>query len=247
MSRHRILPITRQQRHHPLHRSDYLGLLLFLSLFAIFSILILSSRLSPAKLTGQAANASTRVNITSAWFFDCDVTLPAGTSLVSFPCIPLELPVDEFLTNLSAGGSRVGAIYRYAPWRTGKWEAYNGSLPNWTVQSLSTLGNPYGYAVVMAGSERFFYRGFLPSSSDLLLRRGWNLAGYPSNVTRPLNESLASINDTYLLIRTLIGTEESGTYLDDTPPPGGESLTNTSIYRAYWLNMSSQDIWVVTT
>jgi hypothetical protein len=137
-------------------------------------------------------------------------------------------------------------MYRYTPWTNGRWQVYNSSLPGYVVQSLAEVSRQEGIYFVMGSPETFSYSGVLPHTTNVQLRQGWNLAGYPSNVTRPLNESLATINDTYTEIKTLEGTEESGLYLVSFNPGGG-SLTNTSIYHGYWINLTAPDTWVVTS
>ncbi len=247
MSReHRILPRPRSRTLHPLHRSETLAALLFLGLFGVFSLLLLTSRLSPAKLTGHAQNVSTTVNVSPSPPFVCNHTLQQGTNLASFPCLPYQIDRQDFFENISGNGSAVAAMYRYTPWSAGQWQVYNGSLPNYTVQSLASFGRDDGIYFVMDAPETVVYSGYLPNSSTLPLLSGWNLVGYPSATTKPIDESLATINDTYIVVRTLEGTEESGSYLEDTPPPGGETLTNTSIYHGYWMRLSTADNWVVS-
>ncbi len=244
---HRILP-RREPLLHPLHRAERLGLLLFLGLFVVFSFLIVASRLSLSPLTGHVPEASTatRVNVTNQSApFTCIHTLPAGTSLVSIPCLELTLPRQRFLSNFSAGGSNVAVIYKYTPFTSGKWSVYNASLPNYTVQSLSSVGRLDGLYFVMDAPETVTYTGFLPPQTSMALRAGWNLVGYPSNRTQDLAPLLSSVAGTYALVETLEGTRENGTYLTDTPPPGGETLLNMSIYHGYWFRMASATTWVV--
>ncbi len=247
---HRILPANARgdpRQIRPIHRVEILGAILFLGIFAIFSALVLLSRLNPAILTGHAENASvaTTVNITNGTIFTCDYTFVPGTSLASFPCLPPSITRDEFFANLSAGGSGVQAIYAYTPSTDGKWRVYNASLPNYTVQSLTALGQLEGYYFVMDGNDRLVYEGYLPKSTPIFLFPGWNLVAYPSNATRDLASAIATINASYEEIKTLEGTEQSGTYLVDYPPPGGETLTNMSLYHGYWILMNASATWTV--
>ena len=234
--------------HHPLHRFEILAAILFLSLFSLFSILILASRLNPSFLSGHVINDTmlATVNVTPSPSFSCNDTLPPGTSLDSFPCLLISVPRDEFFKNLSANGTNVLVMYRYTPWTDGKWSVYNASLPTYTVQNLNEVSRLDGIYFVMAGPETLLYAGPLPNATHLQLHPGWNLAGYPSNDTQSLDVSLATINSTYTLIETLEGTEENGTYLFANNPGGG-TLTNTSIYHGYWINMTADDTWVVNS
>ncbi len=257
---HRIIPKdalarvrpSHQARHtrpRSLHHPAVLGTLLFLTLFAIFALLILASRLAPDKLTAHAPsasqNVSTRVNITAGTPFVCDVSIPQGTNLMSFPCLPIEYNIANFLTHFGSEGANIGALYKYTPSSDGQWEAYNGSLPNWTVQTLGRFGDQDGIYLVMDSGDTFVMDGYLASNSSITLRTGWNLVGWPTNRTRDLVDAVRSVNTSYTYLKTLEGTEEAGGYLLDWPPPGADSLTNMSAYHGYWFNMSANDLWVV--
>jgi len=240
--KHRILPEPRREP-APLHTPAKLSLYLFLGLFLIFTLLLLSSRLAPQKVTGRTTIA-TRVNVTGGQHFNCSLAIPAGTSLLSLPCLPIEEPLANVLAGLASGGSTVGALYTYTTAST--WRAYNGSLPSWVVQSLQTVGNQEGVYFVMDAPDTFFYEGYLPTLSAIPLHQGWNLVGWPSNRTENLSTALASINSSYARIRAVNATVETGGYLEDWPPPGGQNLTGTSIYHGYWINMSLADTWVIS-
>ncbi len=247
---HRILPAEARdgrERLPPIRRVEILGALLFIGIFAILSALVLMSRLGPEVLTGHAGNASvaTSVNVSPGTPFTCDYTFAPGTTLASFPCLPPSITRDEFFANLSGGGGDVEAIYAYTPQTSGRWQVYNASLPNYTVQSLSSIGQLEGYYFVMGGSERLVYVGYLPRFTPIGLVQGWNLVAYPSNTTRDIATALATINTTYREAKALEGTEESGSYLVDHPPPGGETLTNMSIYHGYWILMNASAEWTV--
>lgn len=238
---HQILP----RQPSPIPPTERLAIYLFLSLFLIFSFLLLGSRLAETKVTGRAQDVATSVNVTGGLFYTCNLTLRTGMNLVSVPCLPLNFPREDFFNNLSSGGANVEVIYKYTPQSNGQWEVYNASLPSYVVQNLYTFNAMQGIYFRMAAPESLTYNGPISSLNNIPLLRGWNLVGYPSLTTRNLSESIASINDTYLLIKTLEGTEEMGTYLADTPPPGNETLTNTSIYHGYWIRQSANDVWQV--
>jgi len=257
---HRILPLaarrtgtaagggTDPDARHPLHRAEILAVFLFIGLFAVFAILVLASWLHLSVLTGHASEGETitHVNVTGARVFVCNTTIPAGTSLESFPCIPLELPRADLFAALVSGGASVLSMYRYTPWTDGRWSVYNASLPNYTIQSLTTVSPTDGIYFILSSEDTMVYNGFLSSMLNIPLRKGWNLVGYPYNETTGLAAGLASVNATYLEVKTLEGTEESGSYLADTPPPGGETLQNFSLYHGYWFRMSSAGMWVIT-
>lgn len=249
---HRILPqnTSRAQSttHHPLHRFEILATILFLSLFTLFSFLILLSKLHSSLLTGHDINISvvTAVNVSASPFFTCNADIPAGTSLKSFPCLPIAISTQDFFINLSDNGADVAAMYTYTPWTRGRWMVYNASLPNYTVQSLTQLGNLNGVYFVMTAPATLNYSGVVPHLTTLELGQGWNLVGYPSGLTQPLNESLASINDTYTEIETLEGTEENGVYLVAFNPGGG-TLTNTTPFYGYWIYLNASADWVLTS
>jgi len=153
---------------------------------------------------------------------------------------------DDFFSSFSDGGAAIGAIYHYAPTRTSKWQVYNGSLPAYVVQTLTTYSRSDGYYLVLDGSTRYQATGYFPYSWSITLRPGMNLVGYPVYRTQGLSEALLTINDSYRFVETYEGLEVGTLALRDVAPPGGDNLTNMSISHAYWINVSTTDVWTVS-
>jgi len=250
MNEHRILPKPETTESLTAYRrtstARKLTAWFLLFIIAVLVVMLALSRLAPTHLTGRLPGpVGSHVNVSNSSTFTCDTTLQTGTILKSFPCITLDLDREEFLENLSLDGANVGAMFKYAPTRASKWEVYNGSLPNYTTQTLNAFGRFDGVYFVMTGSERFVYLGYMPEESAERLRAGWNLIGYPSTQNRSLGSGLSTINTSYTVIKTLEGSEETGAYLVDTPPPGGETLTTMEVYHGYWINLTSVKDWTV--
>lgn len=242
---HRILPRRKEARlASSLHHPQFLGLILFFCLFAIFSILILSSKLHPIGIQGHA-EAGSRANISNSTAYLCNLSIAVGTNLVSLPCLPLSTTLLDFFSSFSDNGSGIESIYVYNPLLQQRWEVYNDSLPSYVVPSLTTVDHRDGIYLTMSAPEQFTLLGYIPSVSTFRLYPGWNLQGYPSKTTRDLTTSLATIINTYARIKTLNGTEESGNYLYDDAPPGGETLNQTEMYHGYWFYMNYTDDWQV--
>ncbi len=250
MDDHRILPTPREAPSHAARRAPsrprQLMAWFIIALTLLLIVTIALSKLAPTHLTGRSQKAvSTSVNVSSSEPFTCDTTFGPGTILKSFPCIPLEISPEEFFENLSQKGGNVGAMFKYAPNSASKWEVYNSSLPNYTTQTLSEFGRFDGVYFVMKGSERLVYLGYMPASINVPMKAGWNLVGYPATQNRQLGIGLSTINTSYTVVKTLEGTAETGTYLVDTPPPGGETLTELELYHGYWINLTSAKEWSV--
>lgn len=240
--KHKILP--NHKRVKPEHK---LLAIIFLSLFALFTLFILFSRLSPNYLTAQATNASvaTTVYVQNSTTATCNVTLPQGLSLFSLPCIPISFPRSDFFENLSADGVNVISMYKYVPTQNGRWQVYNRDLPNYTVQTLNTFSKDNGIYIDMGAAEQFYYQGYLTQTPSITLRVGWNLVGYPSIITRTIDNALQSIQSTYTIIRTLEGTTATGAHYENKSDGSG-NLTNTSTYQGYWINVTAIDNWVLS-
>ena len=70
----------------------------------------------------------------------------------------------------------------------------------------------------------------------------WNLAGYPTNETKDVNVSFATISGNFTEVREFNATTKA--FISYTPPSGG-GLTYTSAYHGYWINATENEVWTV--
>ena len=96
-----------------------------------------------------------------------------------------------------------------------------------------------GYVVLMRSDANKTIEGILASNTGVPLAPGWNLVGYPSNVTLNMSDSLLALNTTVTQVATFDRSQQIFVYY-----PG--ALTQTTPGLGYWINATSSVTWSVT-
>jgi hypothetical protein len=207
--------------------------ILFLSLTLLVFDKVLPT--SFQKITGEVA---TMVNITQPAPGNCNFTLYTGLNLASFFCITTMHPAGMVVGNIS----NLEAVFEYEEGNSDLWRIYNPNLPSFVIQDLAYMSRTKGYWVKMADDEAFFLEGGLRIPTDINLISGWNLAGYPTNQIKSVDNAFASISNNFTEVRTY--NELTGSFISFVPGTGG-ALNQTEPYRGYWINATVSEVWVV--
>jgi hypothetical protein len=188
------------------------------------------------KITGQVVTA---VNVTQPLVVNCSFTLYSGLNLVSFFCIPTRTPVTQVVGGIT---SSLEAVFEYQEEGNDAWKIYNPNLPSFVVQDLENIGRIRGYWVKMRETQNFSLEGGLRIPNSIILVPGWNLVGYPTNETKPVNESFASVDGNFTEVRAY--NPLTGSFINYLPGIGG-ALNQTEPYKGYWINATIAEVWVV--
>ncbi|MFH0869579.1 MAG: hypothetical protein V1866_00800 [archaeon] len=168
----------------------------------------------------------------------CNFTLEEGLNLVSFFCIRNGAHRTEVIENIT----NLESIFEYQENAPDRWKSYNPALPWFVVQDLEVMYRTEGYWIRMRAQEDFLTGGGLRLINYINFVPGWNLAGYPTNKTKPVNESFASIEGNFTEVRAYnVSTQVFTNYI----PGIGGGLTETNPNRGYWINVSVNEVWVV--
>lgn len=207
--------------------------LLLLSITLITLDMLLPS--SFQEITGAAV---TKVNITQAFSVNCNMSFVSGLNLVSFFCIPNAIPPSQAVGGLS----NLEAVFEYQEESSDSWKIYNPDLPSFVVQDLQSMSRTKGYWVKMSSDESLLLEGMLRVPTLINLVPGWNLAGYPTNEIKSVNESFASIEGNFTEVRAYLSS--TGSFISYEPGVGG-ALNQTEPYFGYWINATVAEVWVV--
>lgn len=214
----------------------YLILGISIILLALSSLVM--ERLIPSSFDRITGDVISHVNITQTLSADCNFTLAEGLNLVSFFCIPNAVSRSEVIASLE----NLTAIFEYQEDQSDSWKSYNPGLPSFVIQDLATMSRIEGYWIRMRNNESFFLAGGLRVPTNIPLHPGWNLAGYPTNRVKDVNESFLSIEGNFTEARTYLPF--SGTTIGYVPGIGG-ALNQTEPYHGYWINATVEEVWVV--
>ena len=200
--------------------------------------MIVFNKVLPTSFQAITGEVVTRVNITPPPPVNCSFTLYSGLNLVSFFCISNM----ESTTDVVGSLSNLDAVFEYQEGSSDPWKIYNPNLPSFVVQDLTYMSRTEGYWIRMQANENFFLEGGLRVPTNVYLVSGWNLAGYPTNETKPVNQSFSSIDGNFTEVRTY--NRSTGSFISYVPGVGG-ALTQTQAYYGYWINATVNEVWVV--
>lgn len=211
-----------------------LGVVLLI-LALIISILIQTA--STINLTGQVT-ASSRVNITPQLPSNCNFNLITGRNEVSFYCIANGQSVED-----TVGDINFNYIFKYdANDVEDPWKVVNTNLPNYAIEDLTTFDRASGYIIDVSNNTNYFYAGNKKTPNDIPIYAGWNLVGYPNNITQIIPDILTTINGSYTIIYSYNNTQKG--YNIHYPPNTG-NLTTANAYSAFWIYATTTDTWTV--
>jgi hypothetical protein len=211
---------------------------LFIGFFSFF----ISSELVDT-LTGKT---TARAYILETVSENCTVNLQKGLNMVSFPCETGEFGLYEALLNEENETLDFNYIFIFNPLNTEKpWRSYNPSLPNWTIQgNINNLNRAYGYFIYMNKEDTYFKDGLRFGTTNIQLRKGWNLVGYPSATTTNVTEALSSISNHYSSVHSYQSVNGSLTWLDHFKE-GDSTLEYLTPEYGYWIYANETVLWVV--
>jgi hypothetical protein len=190
-------------------------------------------------------NVVTRVAIVKRTSMNCSIPLYPGWNLVSMPCMTENSARDIMLQTIAGNYS---SIHTYdISNTTDPWKSYNPEMPWWVIQDLSSISEKNGYWIQMKTNTSWDVQGDLYLPVLIPMYKGWNLVGYPYNTTQYINESLITIDGSYSAVYAYDANESKWLmYYAYLPSWVSQNLTNMSMYFGYWINMTQDDVWVVS-
>jgi hypothetical protein len=208
-------------------------LALFILLIGAFSTAVFSPKYNNS-ITGQ--EVISRVEISNVVPINCDFNMTSGWNYVSFHCLASSVPRDEALLRINSSYDKIFSYNAFDT--TDPWKSYNPDLPSWAIQQLNYMGRPTGYIILINNNTNYNYSGYVRSTT-IQLRPGWNFVGYPSSLNQSINDSLDGI------LYTMVLTYDDGNLLVYLPNSTNNNLTTFEPYKAYWINSSASQNWLV--
>ncbi len=171
---------------------------------------------------------------------NCTVELKQGINMVSFPCETGERGFKEALSDKNGTQLTFNSVFFFrAEDRETPWRSYNPKLPNWTTQHKpNSIDRTRGYFIYMEESGTYEAEGLQFPISNIQLREGWNLVGYPSNTTLNTEDAIDSIKNVFASIHTY----KEGEWMHYKNNTEGD-LTHIEPGRAYWIRVKEDAVW----
>lgn len=189
-------------------------------------------------LTGQSI-VTARMFVLSQQHLSTNFTFVEGWNLISYPASLDNSSVNSVLSSL---GSNYTSLHYYDSLdKSDLWEAHHKNLTSSAIQDLENLSSKKGYWIYMVNESILQNSGTINAVETIQVYAGWNLIGYPSNVTRTITAAFSSINGSYSSIYTYYANDTLDPWKVYNPSIAAEfsDLTHAVPFYGYWVNASA--------
>ena len=155
-------------------------------------------------------------------------------------------PVSTAITDvLSSVAGNYDLVYAWDP--TSGWKLYDPTLGE--LNDLKTLDENMGFWIKMNTARTLIVSGTAPSTTNVVLKNGWNLVGYPSsgNLILPdaLSEHGVSTDFSLAYAYHASDTGDEWKLFDRSLDPLLNNLTEMAPGWGYWVSVSADHTWHV--
>ncbi len=161
--------------------------------------------------------------------------LEVGWNLVSAAVKPANTSVAQFLDSISG---KFDAVATTDPDKPGQWLYYS---PTSADNTLANLDETKGFWVHMTAPGFLAPAGTAPTKTDIPLKKGWNLVGWPSAKSMPMSTALSSIGGKYdrVYAYDVSNAADPWRSYDPAAPAYANELTYVQPLRGYWIHMTA--------
>jgi hypothetical protein len=168
------------------------------------------------------------------------IQLKKGLNMISFAPTYKDVATELVLQSISGQ-------YDYVQWYDASdpkdpWKHYVPGKP--FGNDLGHIIPEMGILIFMKNDALYIHDNIVPPTGgppvSINLLKGWNMVGYPSAITRTVDDAMGSIN--YDLVQTYDAA--SGRWISWDGSSG--DLINMELGRGYWIKVPSNQIWNVT-
>jgi hypothetical protein len=170
--------------------------------------------------------------------------LAPGWNLVSIPLHPENTTIAHILASIA---DSYDLVYAYDGCNaTSSWRKYDPYAPPFA-NSLTDLDEMVGFWVHMTITDTLTVTGTVPGTTTISMCTGWNLVGYPSLQTKPIDGALASITGQYDIIYAfeILDMTDPWKKFDPYAPPFASDLTEMKAGQGYWVKVNQNSVWAI--
>jgi hypothetical protein len=194
------------------------------------------------RVYNRALSAAEILQLASTTTITHSIALVPGWNLVSFNVRPTSTAVADVLASIAG---QYTLVYAWDP--TNGWRLYDPTLGE--LNDLKTLDESMGFWIKMNIARTLVVSGTSPSTTNMALKNGWNLVGYPSSGTLILPNALSlhGVSTDFSLVYAYhaIDTGDEWKLFDRSIDPLLNNLTELAPGWGYWVNVSVDHTWHV--
>lgn len=148
-------------------------------------------------------------------------------NLISNPLIQSNTTRENVLQTLE---NNFSTVQGYHAGRSRPWLHWHRDKPNYFNDAIE-INPEEGYYIDIVNPDYLVVAGKVPASTQIQLKSGWNLVGYPSLTSRTRDDALASISGNYNKVLFFNTTKDK----EETVGPSD----NMSPGKGYWIHATS--------
>ena len=170
------------------------------------------------------------------------LSLSTDWNLLSIPVSPSSTTITQVLSTITGSYDLVYAYY--ASDTADPWKKYNTAAPP-LLNDLTDIDETKGFWIRTSDAVTLTVSGTTPVSPTIPLVTGWNLVGYPSQVTKPITEALTSCAGKYDLVYAYYASDTADPWkkYNTAAPPFLNDLTEMRPGLGYWVRMTEACNW----
>jgi hypothetical protein len=159
--------------------------------------------------------------------------LAAGWNLVSTPLIQADTSARTVLQTVELGKAK----YYDAADQSDSWKSFHH---NQNINDLGTIDRTMGFWLHTPVPDDFVVAGLVPTTTDIILQKGWNLVGFPSFSTTYTVQDVMIVTS----VSEAEAFDQAATpyLLQDISPAGSDLMVSG---YGYWMYANSFDTWTV--
>ncbi len=169
------------------------------------------------------------------------VGLKAGANLISVPLAPGSTAIGDVLASITGQYTKVFAF----DGATKSWKSYDVSLPAWA-NTLQNIDITMGFWVYMNSDGLLDSVGGANPSTNIDLKNGANLIGFPRVNAQPIAAALSSIAGKYTKVFEYDAATLGWKSYDVTLPSWANTLTELRPGKAYWIYVNQDCTLTIT-
>jgi uncharacterized repeat protein (TIGR02543 family) len=170
------------------------------------------------------------------------IPLVIGWNLVSFKIHPTSTLIADVLASISGN---FDLVYAWDA-SNGTWMKYDPNVP--FGNSLTNLDETMGFWIKMTTADTLDVSGTAPVSTNIALKTGWNLVGFPASTSLTLPDafSLHGVgNNAFQVFAYHANDTDLWKIYDSSAPAYSNDLSVMAPGWGYWVKVSGPQIWVV--
>ena len=166
-----------------------------------------------------------------------DIPVHQGWNLISVPLVPGNSSIFSALDDSNGDGNTNWSMVKWYDPLTPS-DPWKACRLNGTANDLSSIDTKMGLWVYITsiGDGNLTVFGDYGASTQITLRTGWNLVGYPAQTSKTVSESLGSIND-----QPVEGYNSSSPYYFSQLSGSHMMIPG----EGYWIHVASDCVWTV--